>query len=465
VVAHAPNRLDGRRYDFAVAASFLAILAALGGASRADELQQVAVDVAALAAIGAALWQLDLVAFRKGRAVTIWLGLAYGLLLIQLVPMPPAIWAGLPGHAIYGMVAREVGSSGWRPITLSPDLTLNAVTGLLPATALAMLGLMLDLRNRIRIAQLLVAIACASALLGLVQLAAGGNALHLFRTSSADSAVGLFANRNHQAVMMAIGLPLVAALASIRLGEAESAGKVLASAGAIGALMLIGVAATGSRMGLVLGAVGLVSAASIFFLCSERTAFGVPRRPGGWAAFVAAALLVFVPIALFIQRSGVVGRLTSREAIEQTRLAALGPMLEAASSFMPFGSGMGTFDPVYQRFEPDALLSTIYLNQAHNEPVQLAIEGGLAALALLIVFLLWWLRTAARAVRPQQSAERRAMGIAATSVTLILILSSLVDYPLRTPLLSGVFALFCVELVRSKRTRVPAPVPQSPEAA
>ena len=465
MVEHAPHRPEGGGNQFVASILFLIILAALGGASRADELQQVVVAFAALVAIGAALWPLDFTAFRDARGVMIGIGLAYGLLLIQLLPIPPAAWDALPGHAIYGTVAREVGSTPWRPITVSPDLTLNAITGLLPATALAMLGLMLNFRSRVRVAELLVAIACVSAVLGLVQLAAGGTAFRLFRTSSANSAVGLFANRNHQAVMMAISLPIVAALASIKLRECARPDRILALAVGIGALALIAIAAAGSRMGLLLGAIGMVSAASILFLCADRTILAVPRRRGLWAACAAAALALMVPIGLLIERSGAIERLTSREAIEQTRVAALEPMLEAARSFMPFGAGFGTFDPVYQRFEPDALLSIIYLNQAHNEPVQLAIEGGVAALGLLAMFLLWWLRAAARAVRPRESAQRRAMGIAAATATLILMLSSLVDYPLRTPLLSGVFALFCVELVRSKQKRVPASARRSPKPA
>jgi O-antigen ligase len=126
-------------------------------------------------------------------------------------------------------------------------------------------------------------------------------------------------------------------------------------------------------------------------------------------------------------------------------------MLHAARAFLPFGAGYGTFEPVYQRFELNSLLSTIYLNQAHNEPVQLAIEGGLPALLLLILFLGWWLHASVRAVRPRGSESRRALATAMTAVTLILLLSSLVDYPLRTPLLSGLFTIACVELVRSKR--------------
>jgi O-antigen ligase len=145
------------------------------------------------------------------------------------------------------------------------------------------------------------------------------------------------------------------------------------------------------------------------------------------------------------------------DPIDQTRVAALRPMLVAARTFLPFGAGFGTFDPVYRRFEPDSLLSTIYLNQAHNEPMQLAIEGGLVALLLLLLFLVWWVQAAVRAVRRSDSVSRRALAMAMAGATLILMLSSLVDYPLRTPLLSGVFAIACVELVRGRRRSKQSP--------
>jgi hypothetical protein len=457
VVAQRLRRFDGARYHFVVAAAFVVLLGMFGGASRADEFQQVIVAAAALAAIGAALWPLEFTALRDARGLIVGLALVYLVLLVQFVPLPPGVWTRLPGHEPYAAVAQAVGSGAWRPLTLAPELTLNALSGLLPATALGLLGLMLDFRGRIRLGYWIAGLACVSALLALVQLAVGGNTLHLFRTSSADSAVGLFANRNHQAALMAVSLPLLAALATARLREGARPARVLATVAGTMALLLIAIAASGSRMGLVLGAVGLAAALSIYLSCSDRTAFDGPRRPALWAAGAAAALAAIVPIALLIARSGVVERLASRDAIEQTRVAALSPMLAAARAFMPFGSGFGTFEPVYQRFEPAALLSTIYLNQAHNEPVQLALEGGVAALALLALFLLWWVRASIRAVRPRDSAPRRAMGIAAASGTLILMVSSLVDYPLRTPLLSGLFALMCAELARSTHRRPQAP--------
>ena len=442
------RRHDGGRHYLTLGVVFLALLAMLGGASRADELQQLFVRAAAIIVLAMALWPLRFSLFRDARGFVAAAALIYLLILLQLVPLPPSLWARMPGHHIYLGIGPEAVGDRWRPLSISPDLTLNALATLLPATAIGLVTLALDFRGRVSLALLVAGIACASAVLGLVQLASGGTALHLFNVSSGNSAVGLFANRNHQAVLMACGLPIVAALATIRMHQEGWSTRHLMFAIGAALLLLMGLAATGSRMGLLLGAVGIAIAGTVYLVTAPT---GGPARASRlWVAgggFMVAAIL---PVSLLLMRSGAVARLMS-DPVDETRTAAFGPMMQAARAFLPFGSGIGTFDPVYRRFEPDALLSTIYLNQAHNEPFQLAIEGGLPALLLLILFLLWWIYAAIRTVRPRGSVPRRAMGIAMVAATLILMLSSLVDYPLRTPFLSGLFAIACVELVRSKR--------------
>jgi len=441
------RRLDGGAYFLFLAIVFLVVLGAFGGASRGDEIQQTVVRAAAIGAIAAALWPLDLAAFPNARGAVAGIALVYILLLAQLLPLPPDLWARMPGHDIYRPVAEQTHSVGWRPWTLSPDLTMNSVAALLPATAIGLLTLALDFRGRLVLAQWIVGVACVSAVLGLLQLGSGGASLHLFRTSSENSAVGLFANRNHQAALMACSLPIVAAILSIRLRDDEGLGRLYGLAG-ITVLLLMALAATGSRMGLLLGLVGAVSALTIYAVTVHPSAKVAGRR--FWLAGAAASIAGLAPISILLMRSGAVTRLAS-DPIDQTRVAALQPMLATVQAFFPFGAGFGTFDPVYRHFEPDSLLSTIYLNQAHNEPVQLAIEGGLPALLLLLLFLGWWVRAAVRSVRPRESISRRALGMAMTATCLTLMLSSLVDYPLRTPLLSGLFTIACVELVRSKR--------------
>ena len=453
MAAHAMRRLSGERYYLACAVAFLIVLASLGGASRADELQQSMVRLAAILVIAAALWPLDFTAFRDARTPVIGFGIAYLLLIVQLIPVPPGLWARMPGHQVYALVAQQTNSLGWRPWSLSPDRTLNALAALLPATAIGLLTLALDFRGRLVVARLIVGIAACSALLGMLQFAGGGTALHLFRITSENSPVGLFANRNHEAVLLACALPLVAALTSIRMRQEDASRRKLVIAGAVTVLLIMGIASSGSRMGLALGLVGLAAAAAIFLVSAPKASMKNVRIASGGMAALAAT----VPIALLLMRGGAIQRLGS-DPVDQTRLAALAPMLRAARAFFPFGAGFGTFEPVYRRFEPDALLSTIYLNQAHNEPAQLAIEGGAPALVLLLIFLVWWGHAALRSVTPRGSATRRALGMAMAAVSLILMSSSLVDYPLRTPLLSGIFAVACVELVRSKH-RLEAPVP------
>jgi O-antigen ligase len=450
VAAHTQHREQLDRHYLTLGAVFLVLLAALGGASRADELQQFFVRLAAIGAIAAAAWPLRSSAWRDARVPATGIALVYLLILAQLIPLPPSLWSRMPGHAIYRQVEQQTGAVAWRPWTLSPDLTLNALGALLPATAVGLIALSLDFHGRLVLMRLVVAIACVSALLGLMQFAAGGTTLHLFRTTNEDSAVGLFANRNHQAVLMACALPLLAAIASIHMHQQEHSRRHFAISIGAAVLLLMGLGATGSRMGLLLGSLGLIAASIIHVATMPRIGDSRQRKLRFWVARAGLAAAALLPVSLLISRSGALARLMS-DPVDQTRTAALAPMIHAAWIFFPFGAGFGTFDPVYRTVEPDSLLSTIYLNQAHNEPVQLAIEGGLPALLLLLLFLVWWLRAAMRAVRPRDSNPRRALAIAMTATTVILMLSSLVDYPLRTPLLSGIFALACIELVRANR--------------
>lgn len=439
------------QYYLALGLTLVVAVAALGGASRADELQQSLVRLIAIIAIASAFWPLEPEAFRDGTRPFAFLAAIYLLLLLQLVPLPPDLWARMSGRAIYAAVADQTGSVMWRPWTISPDLTLNAIAALLPATAAVILALALGFDQRMLVARLVVAIACLSSVLGLLQFAAGGSVLHLFRTTSEGSAVGLFANRNHQAVLLACALPLLAATSSIRLRRNQgSPWRITGTALVVGAILLIGLAATGSRMGILLGLIGLCGAAVIILVTIDRKRSMAWNTTRVWATGVGLFIAVLAGVSILLLRSGAAARLAS-EPVDHTRLAALRPMLHAAHAFMPFGSGFGTFQPAYQQFEPAALLSTIYLNQAHNEPMQLVIEGGVPALALLLLFLGWWFQAVIRTVSQPGSISRRGLGLAMAVATFIMLLSSLVDYPLRTPLLSAVFGIACVELFRSTR--------------
>ena len=437
--------LRSPRARLGVAVAFVCALALLGGASRPDEPQQLAIRLASVAALVVALWPLDFAPLRRRQAIVVAAFVLILLPLLQLVPLPAQIWAALPGHAPYAEIARLTDTAQWRPLSLTPDLTLDAALALAPPIAVTILALFLDSLGRHVLFAALAAAAAASALLGLAQFAAGGETFHLYRVTSEDSPVGLLANRNHQAAFLACALPLASAYTAYRMRRGDRPEMVIALLLGCAALLLFGILLTGSRMGLVLGFIGAVSA----LYCWRRAGLSlISRRAGHRRLQAAVAGLTLLAMGYAVMRGGIVHRLAATNFADESRAASFGPMLETARTFFPFGAGLGSFDAVYRRFEPDQLLSTIYLNQAHDEPMQLAIEGGVPALVLLCLFLLWWVWASWRVLRNSRKANGGGLALACIASSLILMLASLVDYPLRTPLLASLFALACLELAR-----------------
>jgi O-antigen ligase len=440
--------LSSSRYRLAVAGFLLLAVALFGGASRIDEPAQLPVRLAAIIVIGASLWPLDFSRLKANRDLVFFSLACLALPLLQLIPLPPALWDRLPGHAVYADIARATGTAGWRPLSLTPDLTINALLALLPPAAAAVAALHLDANGRKALASAFVLAALASAVLGLAQIGASGDAFRLYRNTSENAPVGLFANRNHQAALLACALPLCAAV----IPAGRSAGTLLLRYGfmapaavAISAVLLL----TGSRMGVALW---FVAVAGAMWTLRARGFLRLPSSTLAAARWAVAAVAVagLIAAALLLDRETLV-RFSSQDIAADTRWAALPALLTAAASFLPVGAGLGSFASVYPQFEPDALLSTIYLNQAHDEPVQLLIEGGLPALILLLLFAVWWVKTAARITRLGRRTPRRGLPRAAVAVTALLMLSSLVDYPLRTPLLASLFAACCVEMALGAR--------------
>jgi hypothetical protein len=439
----------GLRYRIGVAALLFVVLVLAGGASRADEPRQILVRLASIAALAATLWPLQK---PPGQLAGGWLWaafLAYLVVLIQLMPMPGTWWARLPNHAVYADIAFASGTTSWRPLSLTPDLTLNTLFALLPGTAAVLACLYLDSRARVQLWLWLIGAALLSACLGFLQLSAADSALRFYRETSSGSAVGVFANRNHQAAFLACALPPLGAIAGLRLRACGLRSPVAIGAVAA-ALLILGVLATASRAGLALGLAG--SAGGVWAFNAGGARIVEIRRRYRLPAVLAGAAALLLS-ALAASHLGVLDRLGHTDPAAESRVQMLKPLFHTAAAFFPFGSGFGSFETVYRQFEPDALLSTIYMNQAHNEPLQLAIEGGLPALVLLALFLWWWAATARRVLRAELPSSRRPLALAAVAVSALLMAESVIDYPLRTPLLAALLGLACLEMARAAAYR------------
>ena len=82
--------------------------------------------------------------------------------------------------------------------------------------------------------------------------------------------------------------------------------------------------------------------------------------------------------------------------------------IAAANAHMPFGSGLGSFVPVYAMFEkPQDMLVNGYANHAHDDILELWLETGLVGPILVAVFLVWF---AFRAKKVWQTSSGWAAG-------------------------------------------------------
>jgi O-antigen ligase len=185
-------------------------------------------------------------------------------------------------------------------------------------------------------------------------------------------------------------------------------------------------------------------------LASAAIAFPRRRSLRG-LALLAAALMIGAVGWLSTTSVGSSTVRSSAETSVQSRQEMLRTSLKAAKDFMPLGSGVGSFRRVYALYEAhDQLDPTTYVNHAHDDYVELAVETGLPGLVLLGAFLLWWAKAVWAAWR-RTSPDPYALAASVASAAVLL--HSLVDFPLRTSAIAATFALCLVLLVRQR----PAP--------
>ena len=139
---------------------------------------------------------------------------------------------------------------------------------------------------------------------------------------------------------------------------------------------------TRSRGGLI--ASSIVLFLSIFLLLFDaRKKFSIKQKLAVLFAF-----LIFLGLSLFsVDLDGLAQRLQGSQlrTDAQIRNAYSLATLEAARTFWPWGSGLGTFEAVFPRFQPDQTPG--YVTDAHNDYAQLLMEAGLAGVCVILALM------------------------------------------------------------------------------
>jgi O-antigen ligase len=407
---------------------------ALGGGY--DPLRELIVELTALVLLVVVLAQPIPHHDQTARFVYVLIALIALLPLLQLIPLPPAVWQALPGREIAVRISALAGLSNiYRPLSLDPDATWLSAAALLPPIAMFLATLRAGHRERQSLALIATVGALVSLFLGMMQTH-GGADLYLFRWADRGLPVGLFANRNHQADFLMIGMLLISALVAAR----PPSGAVRSLA--IGCLVVLamGVIVTRSRTGTVLMMTASLVCAGLL-INSRRT---------GIARLAMVIAIVAVPAVLLLTQNLVAHQTLDRfQHLEDLRPTIWRTTWLAIQNSWPFGTGFGTFVPIYQMYERLNDLDFSYVNHAHNDYLELVLEGGLPAAALFIIYLM---ALGSRILRPTTN----PIAIV-SSVAIVLILAhSLVDYPLRMSAMATTFAMlnaFLFDPLRSRKLR------------
>ncbi|HST35283.1 MAG TPA: O-antigen ligase family protein [Allosphingosinicella sp.] len=405
-----------------------------GGSARADVIYLVPVRLAAVIGAATLLLLIPRERLRLQRGPLFFAGLVALIIGLQLVPLPPAIWTSLPGREPYAELANVPGLEGlWRPLSLAPDLTWNSLLSLLTPLFFLIAIPVLGRRARNWVLLGMLATIVASGFLGLMQLAGGTeSSLRYYQYVSNTSAVGFFANRNHEAVFLAFGIPIAFWWALQDEDSPRRARGRLIIAAVVTLFLLTAALTTESRTG-----------ALIVGLSLGLTALYALRRKGlgkvGLAWF-AAGLLVSAGLAFAAYKSWAEDRQTLASATDDLRVAILPESLEAARAFFPVGAGYGAFPQAFTRFESVEDLGPLYVNHTHSEVTQVIIEGGIVSVLLFALWLGWLAKAAWSGWRRRGGGGAAEMQLC-TALLILPVLASVTDYPLRTPLMAASFAV------------------------
>jgi O-antigen ligase len=336
---------------------------------------------------------------------TVWSWLIFGCLaaaplwigVVQLLPWPVDVWAGFAGRAPYLEAAQAAGITVQPSLGLSlnPDATAAAMLAGLPAGAAFVAALLVSSSQAKRVMWLFVLVASLQAAAAVLQLVGGRGSLFFFGLSDSNTIVGTFANRNHFAQLLAMAVPCALYLWAFSGQEPypqRGASVIWYQTRGVRSLFFgfltfswaVLILFSASRGAGVAMALNLALAAILIYLTRAADL----NRVQTWGALIAIAL-AFAVIALFVELDTLTTRIDS-DVLTSDANKRWGYALSAfqgAVTFWPWGSGMGTFESVFPRFQ--AAQSPGYVADAHNDYVQMLMELGIIAplLALALITL------------------------------------------------------------------------------
>ena len=271
-------------------------------------------------------------------------------------------------------------------------------------------------------------------------LSYNGKLYWLYPLSHGGAVYGPYVNHNHYAGLMEMLVPIPLVLALTRLaGERERIAAGIAAAIMVGTIFL-----SGSRGGMIAIFVELVVITVV--LLRQRVSL-FRHNKGVQVAVMATFAAVLVGLLWWVGGKELTSRVSSIATETHTELSGGMRLSIDRDAFRMFrkrpvlGWGLGTFPIVYPQFR--SFYTTFFVNEAHNDYLQLLSEMGLLGLGTMVWFLIVLYRHAIRKMDNWTSDVSGAVTLACTLGIAGIMVHSLLDFNLQVPANAALYYVLC----------------------
>ena len=356
----------------------------------------------------------------------------------------------LPMAAFFALVLLQwmVGTTAYRHVTYS-HLLLYVAYGMLVFVVTQTLHRSSQFEL---MAKMFTGYGAVVALFAVLQGMAPNGKVYWIRTLEQGGLIyGPYVNHNHYAGLMEMLTPFPLVLAATHFTDG---GRKIAVAG-IAALMAASIFLSGSRGGMA----AFVAQMVVLSVLLTR------KREGNWKQplMLGAFLVMVIVFLLWMGNNELTRRLISihSEARQEinggVRLTIDRDCLRMLMRRPFLGWGLGTFPIVYPEFR--SFYTNMFVNQAHNDYLQLLVETGLAGFSIAVWFLVLVFRQAAGKLKNWTENASGALTVAAMLGCVGILVHSFLDFNLQIPANAALFYVLCAiaaskPLQESQRRRV-----------
>lgn len=266
-------------------------------------------------------------------------------------------------------------------------------------------------------------------------LAPNGKLYWLLHSEQGGAIYGPYVNHNHYAGLMEMLTPFPLVLAASRFTNGS---RKIVVAG-VAALMAGSIFLSDSRGGMV-AFVAQVVVLGVVLLGKREAGWKNTLMLGGFLAMV-------IIVLLWMGSNELTQRLISihseaREEISGGLRVTIDRDCLRMFVKRPFlGWGLGTFPIVYPEFR--SFYTSFFVNEAHNDYLQLLVETGLAGFSIALWFLVLFFRQAARKLGNWTETATGTLTVAALLGCVGILVHSFLDFNLQIPANAALFYVLC----------------------